>query len=489
MTEPGAPNVPDDTPTLVHRREDGGAHPQPGDVIRGRFRLERVLGEGGMGRVFLATDLNRESYRDSEPHVAIKFLGEQFAQHPQSRHALQRETRNAQRLSHPNIVRVFDFDQDGAHVFMTMEYMRGTPLDRFIRSVGPSGLPFERIWPIVQGMGAGLSHIHRMGLVHADFKPGNVFVEEDGTAKILDLGIARVIDAATRTQGITRFDPAALRALTPEYASCEMFDGVAPDPRDDVYALACVTYQLLTGRHPWDGTWSIHARQEKLTLKPVESLPKRRWRALARGLALVRSERSASVDVFLRELEAKRERSVAKALFAAVAGAAAVTGAVLWLQNDPDRAFVRERLAAAPAHVPSAREAEQVERWIAQGADLLRFGAASVASGDVVAGHLDLSGGTSNAWSAYESVLAVTRDEAAAEGMLAIARAYADGAAARAKAGERATALWLACEAQRLHPAQRASKALVAALASPSDGNVDPAAACAAALAGGPPDE
>ncbi|NJN50507.1 MAG: serine/threonine protein kinase [Gammaproteobacteria bacterium] len=223
--------------------------PAVGDVIRDRFRLERVIGEGGMGRVFVASDLNREAYGDKDPEVAIKFLGADFAAHPQAAIALQRETRNSQRLSHPNIVKVFDFDRTPDHVFMTMELMRGEPLDRQVAEHGPNGIPFDEAWPIISGMGAGLAHIHAAGLVHADFKPNNVFVARDGTVKILDLGIARVFEDENRTRLATRFDASALGALTPEYASCEMFEGQSADPRDDVYALACVTYLLLTGRH------------------------------------------------------------------------------------------------------------------------------------------------------------------------------------------------------------------------------------------------
>ncbi len=460
--------VANDVPTR-HNTAAASQGPRVGEVVRARFRLERLIGQGGMGQVFMATDLNRENYGDREPHVAIKFLGGDFAAHPQAAIALQRESRNAQRLSHPNIVKVFDFDQTPEHVFMTMEYMHGTPLDKYIERTG--ALPFEQAWPIIQGMAAGLDHIHQNRLVHADFKPTNVFVGDDATVKILDLGIARVFEDANRTRGATRFDAAALGAMTPEYAACEMFEGARPDPRDDVYALACVAYVVLTGRHPFDGVWSIKARAAGVKPRPVPGLSRRRQRALLRGLAFDRKNRTPSVAAFVRDMAAARGPTLGRVFVGISAGAVLVAGALLLVMTDPDREFVRAKLAAAPASADAdADVADDLERWLAQGAELAEFGRSALEDGDLLVGHMDLSGGSSNAWAAFEAVLARRADERAARGMLAVVEAYASGAERAEARGDSADAIWLWCRAWQLHPRHRSVADAVAHLTVDSAG-------------------
>src|SRR5690606_619510 len=146
-----------------------------------------------------------------------------FKRHPESLKALQREARKAQNLAHPNIVTVYDFDRDGANVFMVMELLEGEPLDRFIRRHA-SGLPFSEALPITAALCRSLGYAHRHGSVHSALKPGNAFVTRSGAIKVLDFGIARAAkhqdEDASGDQ--TLFDAGTLGALTPAYASCEM---------------------------------------------------------------------------------------------------------------------------------------------------------------------------------------------------------------------------------------------------------------------------
>ena len=193
------------------------AEPAIGDLISGRYRLETVLGEGGMGKVFLAQDeLYAGEFKDRHAQVALKFLGKKFASHSVSRMALQRETRKSQQLAHPNVVRVMHFDQHDGNPYMIMEYMTGEPLNGFLETKACSGLPMQEALELIEGMALGLGYIHSEGLVHSDFKPNNVFVGEDGTAKILDLGIARLNTEGEEKQQETVFDVSALGALTPK---------------------------------------------------------------------------------------------------------------------------------------------------------------------------------------------------------------------------------------------------------------------------------
>ena len=458
---------------------EASGHPQEfavGQVVRERYELVEVLGRGAMGTVFLAKDLIEERYEERNPYVAIKCLGSEFSSHPQAKIALERESRKARNLSHDNIVKVFYFDECGDTPYMVMELMRGTPLDDLIRE-RQGGLPFDEAWPIVRDMCLGLAYIHSQGMVHSDFKPNNVFVAEDGTAKILDLGIARASVQSRKDDDKTRFDASTLGALTPAYASCEMFEGQDPDPRDDLYALGCVVYELLTGRHPYNRASSIEARKRRLTVERIEGLIEdRRWRALERALALVREDRTASVEAFLEELEAKRDFSKRRLAVVGVTSAVAASLVAAWLipEPNPDDAFVNALLETAGAQTLDGERETRIANWIAQGNDYIGFARDAFASLNAAAGHRDLRGGADNAERAFRSVLELTPSEEAARGVLAIVNTYADGAEQLAAQGDRADALWLACQGYQVHPNHaRLGRQVTDFAAAGSDTNVD----------------
>ncbi|RLJ19763.1 serine/threonine protein kinase [bacterium endosymbiont of Escarpia laminata] len=287
-----------------HHASGRAAHPLVGDTLNGRFVLEDEIGRGGMGVVYLAKDLRKEEARDREPYVAIKVLNEAVQQNPDAFIALQREAKKAQRLAHPNVATVYDFDRDGDTVYMTMELMQGESVEHLIKRIRPSGLPLEKALPIIEGMAHGLAYAHKKDIVHADFKPGNAFILQNGEIKVLDFGIARAFKPPGQNSGdATVFDPAKWEALTPAYASCEMFDQAAPDPRDDIYALGCVSYELLTGHHPFDKLPANQARGRKLIPKPIPGLSRQMNQALTHTLAFERSERTPDLAQFLQELK------------------------------------------------------------------------------------------------------------------------------------------------------------------------------------------
>jgi serine/threonine protein kinase len=271
-----------------------------GMVVKDRFVLVEQLGSGGMGQVFKARDLRREEAHDRHPFIALKVLNKEVSAQPDSFMALQREARRASTLAHPNVVTVYDFDRDGTRIYMTMEYLEGRGLDDFLREECGKGLPLSKAWPIIHGIAAALEYGHQKRIVHSDLKPGNIFVCKDGTVKVLDFGIARLINPTGMATEETLFDPAvALRGLTPAYASLEMWNREPPDPRDDIYALACVTYELLSGNHPFNRLSAKAAVERNLAPQRIGSLTRSQWDGLKKGLALRRENRSASVASFV----------------------------------------------------------------------------------------------------------------------------------------------------------------------------------------------
>lgn len=277
-----------------------------GAVLKDRFVIEKVLGRGGMGVVYLALDLRKQEARDRHPHVALKALSDSYQRDEKMVISLQRESQKAQSLAHPNIATVYDFDRQGSLVYLTMEVLTGSPLDDFIKD-HPTGLAPERVAPMVRGMCLGLAYAHNKGIVHSDFKPGNVFVGAKDNPKILDFGIARaapVNETQNReASSETEFDAGELGALTPSYAAKEMFFGADPHPSDDVYALAITVYQLLTGQHPFDAKPAPQAEAEGLKPAPIGGIKRREWRAIRHGLAFNRNERQQHAAEFLREFE------------------------------------------------------------------------------------------------------------------------------------------------------------------------------------------
>ncbi|MGT2474854.1 protein kinase domain-containing protein [Paraburkholderia terrae] len=283
-----------------------------GDTLNNRFVLEECLGVGGMGTVYKALDMRKLEASDRKPYLAIKVLNTQFRGNPKSLIALQREARKAQVLAHRNIVTVYDFDRDGAIVYLTMEYLSGKPLSQILRTQDFKGMPVQSALPIVRGMSSALAYAHERGFVHCDFKPANVFLTDTGEVKVIDFGIARVFQRPEEESDATVFDPGSLGALTPAYASPEMLEHLEPDPRDDIYALGCITYELLTGRHPFDRQSATQARASNRQPQRPENLSNRQWRALRATLAFDRKSRTPTVSRFVEEFGAQERASASK---------------------------------------------------------------------------------------------------------------------------------------------------------------------------------
>lgn len=317
----------------------GDAQVGVGTRLKGRFLLVREIGRGGMGVVYLAQDERKVEARDRNPYIAVKVLNDDFRRHPDSLIALQRESRRAQSLAHDHIVRVYDFDKDGAIVFMTMEYIDGDDLRGLIRSRSGEGMPLAEAWPLIEGMGRALQRAHAAGIVHSDFKPGNVMVGAGNLAKVFDFGIARAakLAGAEPAEDHTVFDAATLGALTPAYASLEMLRGEEPAFADDVYAFGCVVYELLSGRHPFAKQSAVQAQAQRLRVAPLPMLSRRQNRGLRSSLAFEAAMRPTMTGLLEQLRPRSRGERMVPYLLAAGLLLAGGAAAAAWLHVHAQR--------------------------------------------------------------------------------------------------------------------------------------------------------
>jgi hypothetical protein len=323
---------------------------QPGSVIRKRFVLDTLLGKGGMGLVFGAIDRRKQEARDPHPRVALKVLNADFKRHPQSFIALQREARKAQTLAHPNVVTVFDFDRDGDIVYMTMELLTGRSLESMVRESRGTGIGSAAALSIIRGIAEGLAYAHRKGIVHSDLKPGNVFICEDGTPKILDFGIARAVPSSIADDVEDEFDAAELGAYTEAYATDEMVEGIDAHPADDMYALGIIAYELLTGFHPYKRHSAPNARELGITPEPLRGLKRKEAKAIHSCLSFDRKERPQDAGEFLKLFRGVTK--LQKATFAAAIVLALVAGSASY------QTYVETSPAIAFSELPLERQEE-----------------------------------------------------------------------------------------------------------------------------------
>jgi serine/threonine-protein kinase len=274
-----------------------------GQTLKSRYRVESLLGRGGMAEVYKAWDTWRNY------HVAVKVMREDLAEDLEFLRRFRREATALAKLAHENIVRFYAFEQDDLTAFIVMDYVEGTTLRAEIaRADGP--LPPERVLAITRQVCAALNYAHLEGVIHRDVKPGNIMLRPDGRVLLSDFGISKAIDAATATA-------ATVSVGTPAYMSPEQCAGQSPDGRTDVYSLGVVVYEMLAGRRPFVGDLAPETitntteriRWEQMHASPPAlrklnpAVPREVEAAVMTALAKDREQRWPTVTAFGEELE------------------------------------------------------------------------------------------------------------------------------------------------------------------------------------------
>ncbi len=288
-----------------------GTDPMLGQVLAGRYLIQRKLGEGGMGTVYLAT------HNVLEKQVALKVLHGEFARKPDLVERFMQEAKAASRIRHENVIDVSDFGTtpEGL-VFFAMELLQGHDLHEEIARARLAGqlLPWQRSKRIFLQICAALSAAHALGIIHRDLKPENIylveFLGEPDFVKLLDFGIAKLTEVADGERKLTR---TGMLFGTPEYMSPEQARGDAVDHRVDIYAMGCILFQLVTGRVPFEaenfmGVLSLHLTQPPPAIPPevFDSIgaPRALAQVIDRALAKDRNQRFATIDELSRAVRA-----------------------------------------------------------------------------------------------------------------------------------------------------------------------------------------
>jgi hypothetical protein len=306
--EPGAPATWSSpaarvTPTHGDARlaEDFQNEPLSGrQVLRGRYRIEAMIGIGGFSVVYRARDLRCEEGRMADAHVAIKVLRPELMRSAGAVERLKTEFRCTRLLSHPNILRVYDLDRDGDIWFQVMELLDGESLAAMLRGrSGPSATRGREL-DILHGCAEALAAAHRQDIVHGDVKPGNIILTTSSGVRLIDFGSAA--DGGPQQQPQAGGTPVS--RATPAYASPQVLAGQAPGPRDDVFSLACVAFELLAGSRPFGNLTAMEAQLRGMQPAEVEGLDAGTARALAAGLAWNREDRPATARQWIAMLGA-----------------------------------------------------------------------------------------------------------------------------------------------------------------------------------------
>ncbi|HUL02584.1 MAG TPA: protein kinase [Gemmatimonadales bacterium] len=341
QTGAGGPPSTTSTPALEQRLQR---------LVASKYKIERLLGKGGMGAVFLAHDLTLER------EVAIKVLPPDVAQDDQVVRRFHQEAKTAARLDHPNIIPIYRVESEGGLNYFVMKYVAGTSLEDVLAR--PEPLAPDYIQRVLWEAACALGHAHQRGVVHRDVKPANIMFDHEGRVMLTDFGISKALQAATG------FTATGMLIGTPHYMAPEQAKGTPVDGRADQYSLGVVGYRMITGDVPFYGD-SVHTILYKHIFEPVPTpkelpanLPRYVWAAIARAMAKEPGQRFPTMEEFAtavwpeHPVAAGPPRRPSQAISAPGVGSdtpTEISGAITDARTTPMRTPAG---AAAPAPVP-----------------------------------------------------------------------------------------------------------------------------------------
>lgn len=265
-----------------------------GTLIGNRYEIIETVGKGGMAIVYKAKCLMLNRY------VAIKVLRPEFREDKDFINRFKIEAQSAGSLSHPNIVSIYDVGQDGDLDYIVMEYVEGVTLKQYIDAKGI--IPWREAVDYAAQICAGLEHAHKKGIIHKDIKPHNVIITREGTLKITDFGIAKVMSSSTITTGNTTMGSV-------HYFSPEQARGGYMDYKTDIYSLGVVLYEMVTGRLPFEGDTAIAIAMQHIEKEPIlpcelnPDIPKSLENVIRRAMSKEQSLRYDSVTQMMVDLK------------------------------------------------------------------------------------------------------------------------------------------------------------------------------------------
>lgn len=346
-----------------------------GQLIGGRYRVTGILGEGGMGIVYVGEQQMGSTVRK----VAIKTLHQHLSKDPSVLARFHRECGTVAQLEHPNTIKFYDFGAtaDGT-LYIAMEFVAGRPLSDLVQE-GP--MPPERVIKIMRQVCGALDEAHMQGVIHRDLKPENIVLTnragETDFVKVLDFGIAARTESADAAKE-AKLTQQGMVLGTPPYMSPEQFTGKALDARSDIYSLAVMSYEMLTGKLPFEADTPWQWATQHMTAQPIpfevsapaKNIPEGMRRAILKGLSKDRDQRESSAREFFTDLsdggrmtvEANPAETAAAArtgtaAMEAVPGFVASPGPGGPMMSSPHLAPTPMAVAAAP--IPRAPERTQ----------------------------------------------------------------------------------------------------------------------------------
>ena len=293
-----ADDIQDEVLALLKSHDDSAGFLEPPALLDagaeiGAYRIERVLGRGGMGVVYLARDTRLHR------HVALKALPPHLFQDDRMRARLRQEARAAAALSHPAIATVYALEESGEQIFIATEYLEGRTLREEL-AAGP--MPERRALEIAAAIGDALRAAHDRGIVHRDLKPENIMLTAGGV-KIVDFGLAQFDVSAQDLASVTRLTDPGVMAGTPPYMAPEQLLGQPTSPRTDQFAFGVLLYEMLTGRHPFGSGALPTTIAKTLAAAPEQrDVPDQLWRVIERAIEKNPDDRFASMTDVLGAL-------------------------------------------------------------------------------------------------------------------------------------------------------------------------------------------